>query len=181
MSAGKQKSRSGKGVSYPLATSSERRKIKEDEEAERAKTEAKATAAVMSAGKSDSGKGDTPLTSLEKLKRRKSVSPARVDVSSEKKLHLPTFASAVTKGMGDLKADDERIPADEAAAIQAAKEASLAGEMAALDSDAKWAIQAAREKSIADQLKFEEMEKQLIQQNADELQRTREFDAREKA
>ncbi|MFB0905370.1 MAG: hypothetical protein QMA98_00200, partial [Pseudomonadales bacterium] len=31
------------------------------------------------------------------------------------------------------------------------------------------------------QLKFEEMEKQLIQQNADELERTREFDAREKA
>ena len=42
MSAGKPKSRSGKGVSYPLATSSERRKVKEDEEAERAKTEAKA-------------------------------------------------------------------------------------------------------------------------------------------
>ena len=169
-------------MSYPLATSSERRKVKEDEEAERAKTEAKATAAVMSAGKSDSGKGDTPLTSLEKLKRRKSVSPARADVSSEKKLHQPpTFASAVTKGMEDLKADDEKVSADEAAAIQVAKEASLAGEMAALDSDAKWAIQAAREKSIADQLKFEEMEKQLIQQNADELQRTREFDAREKA
>ena len=147
-----------------------------------AKQEASDTAAVMSAGKSDSGKGDTPLTSLERLKRRKSVSPARADVSSEKKLHQPpTFASAVTKGMKDLEADDERVSADEAAAIQVAKDASLAGEMAARDSDAKTAIQSAREKSIADQLKFEEMEKQLIQQNADELQRTREFDAREKA
>ena len=181
MSTGKKKPKSGMGVSYPLASSGERRKALEDKEAERAKTEAMATAAVMSAGKSDSGKGSTPLTKLEKLKRRKSMSPAPLDVSSEKKLHQPTFASAVTKGMQDLKADEERILADEAAALQAAKEASLAGEMAARDADVKWAIQAAKEKSIADQLKFEEMEKQLIQQNADELQRTREFDAREKA
>ena len=64
-----------------LSTSSKRRKVLEDQEAERVKQEGSATAAVMkmphsasNTVKPDSG---TPLSNVEKLRRRKSLSPAR--------------------------------------------------------------------------------------------------------
>ena len=99
---------------------------------------------------------DTPLSKVERLRRR-TMSPTRKDdASPDRTLHKPSFASAVTaeddKRAKELADAEKQTLADEAAAVQAATEASIAEHKAAHDEDVQRnaAVQAAKDAFIED-------------------------------